>query len=162
MKNLKEIIEGLKVGSKSKIDTYSYHPKYREELLKILEERLKEDKNANLNDIDVSEIDDMSNLFSDLDPHNIDISEWNVSNVKWMNAMFMGCNNFNCNISNWDTSNVEYMNFTFYGCYEFNCNLSKWDVSKVKRWNGIFGPYDGTHQFKEEYKPKFNLKNLNK
>ena len=137
---------------------YTCCPKDQDELRSIIKERLEKNKDADLNDIDVSEIDDMSNLFSDLDPHNIDISKWNVSNVKWMNAMFMGCKNFNCDISNWNVSNVEYMNFMFYGCYEFNCNLSEWDVSMVRKWNGIFGPYDGMHEFKKEYKPKFKLK----
>ena len=53
------INERLKISSKSKF--YSCQPKDKFELRKILEKRLAEDKNANLNDIDVSEITDMGN-----------------------------------------------------------------------------------------------------
>ena len=162
MNNLKEyIIEGLKINSKSKVNK-QFKPKDKNDLRNTLRTLLVADHHANLNNIDVSGIEDMTGLFDGLDPYKIDISEWDVYNVTNMSNMFNGCNHLDCDISDWDVSNVEYMNFTFYGCYNFDCDLSKWDVSKVKRWNGIFGPYDGTHQFKEEYKPKFNLKNLNK
>jgi len=114
----------------------------RDELRAILEERLAEDKNADLNDIDVSQITDMGvdsknvGLLEDLDPHNIDISLWNVSKVENMCGMFYGCANFNSDINNWDVSNVEDMRYMFYGCKKFNCDLSKWDVSNVEdmRW----------------------------
>ena len=87
MKNLNNyILEKLNI--KDIKHQYNYFPKTRGELRQILEERLKEDKNANLNDIDVSKITNMSCLFSDLDPHNIDISKWDVSNVTNMGSMF--------------------------------------------------------------------------
>ena len=90
-------------------------PKDKDELIKIIEERLDKDKDANLNDIDVSGITDMFNLFLDLDPHNIDISEWDVSNVKDMTMMFCD-SNFNNDISNWDVSNVKDMDYIFVEC----------------------------------------------
>lgn len=57
---------------------YTCKPKDKFELRKILEERLAKDKDANLNDIDVSQITDMgyedfrdnTGLFEKLDPHN--------------------------------------------------------------------------------------------
>ena len=158
------IIEKFKINSKSiNKNQYSCQPENTEELCKILEERLEKDKDADLNDIDVSKITDMSMLFSEpektsLDPHNIKIDQWNVSNVKDMSEMFYNCHNFNCNISDWDISNVEMMNYTFYGCENFDCDLSSWNVSnKVKRWNNVFG---GKCGIKEEHKPKFNWKNV--
>ena len=117
MKSLKEIIlEKLKIGSKTKVITYSCHPKDKNELIDIIKERLDKDKDANLNDIDVSKIIDMSKLFKGLKPHNIDISEWDVSNVETMDDMFYNCDKFNCDLSKWDVSNVENMNYMFGGC----------------------------------------------
>ena len=136
--NLTDIIESLKINSKTKVNKYSCKPKDLDELWKIVEEYLKKDKNANLNDIDVSNITDMSYLFDGLDPHNIDISEWDVSKVKDMYNMFSYCKNFNCDLSNWDVSNVKDMSWMFYDCNKFNCDLSKWNVSKVTNINNMF------------------------
>ena len=109
------IIEKLKINKDIKI--YNYHPKDKKELRSLIKELLKErGKDANLNDIDVSDITDMSELFTDLDPHNIDISKWNVSNVKNMSDMFYNCEKFNSDLSKWDVSNVEDMYFMFSGC----------------------------------------------
>ena len=66
MKNLKEFItEKLRVNkdsisSKGKVKT-KYHPENKEELEKLIKKLLNErGENADLNDIDVSQIDDMS------------------------------------------------------------------------------------------------------
>ena len=93
--------------------SYSYAPKTKGELRDIIEERLADDPNADLNDIDVSGITDMSNLFYGLDPYNIDISKWDVSNVQHMLSIFWGCKNFNSDLSGWDVSNVENMGCMF-------------------------------------------------
>ena len=135
------INEGFKIG-KTKGKLYTYQPKDKNELKEILYDLLKEDTNTNLNDIndiDVSEITDMSRLFVGLDPHNIDISEWDVSNVKDMSEMFRNCKNYNGNgLENWDVSNVENMSLMFAGCTHFNDNLSKWDVSKCNNMRYMF------------------------
>ena len=120
----KYIIEKLKIGKTTK-QQYTCHPKDRDELYEILKERLAKDKNANLNDIDVSEIEDMSFLFDNLDPHDIDISQWDVSKVKDMLHMFAYCPNFNCDLSNWDVSNVEDMWAMFEGCHSLT-NIPSW------------------------------------
>ena len=109
--------------SKDNIRVYNYYPKTKEELKKVLRERVNKDKNADLNDIDVSEITDMSKLFEGLDPHNIDISEWDVSNVIDMHYMFYGCQKFNCNLSKWDVSNVGDMHSTFFECENLVFNI---------------------------------------
>ena len=134
------ITERLKLTSKTNTNYYTCQPKDKFELRDILKERLAKDKNANLNDIDVSQITDMGwkgfrankGLFEDLDPHDIDISEWNVSKCTNMNSMFCSCENFNCDLSNWDVSNVTNMGIMFDGCENFTGKgLENWNVKNV-------------------------------
>ena len=67
---------------------YNYHPKTRIELKKIVDTLIdKRGNEANLNDIDTSEITDMTALFY-YSSFNGDISEWDVSNVKNMKDIF--------------------------------------------------------------------------
>ena len=118
---------------------YNYHPKTKDELKELVDKLIKErGKEANLNDIDTSEITDMSYMFNG-SYFNGDISEWDVSNVKHMsymlsNSSFTGENG---DISNWDVSNVEDMDYMFYYS-EFNGDISNWDVKKVKTMKDIF------------------------
>jgi hypothetical protein len=68
---------------------YNYHPESKQELRTLIKQLLKErGENADLNDIDVSKITNMSELFDNLDPHNIDIRYWDVRGVKNMKYMF--------------------------------------------------------------------------
>jgi len=144
MKNLNNyILEKLNIKDIKR--QYNYFPKTRNELREILEERLKENQDADLNDIDVSEITNMKDLFGHLAPHNIDISEWNVSNVTDMNLMFAGCTNFNSDLSNWNVSNVTDMYKMFYDCNSFNSDLSNWDVSNV---TDMYNMFDGCSSLK--------------
>ena len=75
MKSLKSYIQEKLVIKKS---NYNYFPETKEELKDIIKQRIKlEGKEADLNDIDVSNITDMSNLFERTD-FNGDISTWDV------------------------------------------------------------------------------------
>ena len=105
MKNLKEIIqEKLKIGSKTKIDQYEFHPKDKEELKELIKQLIKErGLEADLNDIDTSKITDMGGLFKNI-KFNGDISKWDVSNVEWMVYMFYN-SGFNGDISCWKINN---------------------------------------------------------
>ena len=118
--------------------SYSCAPQMKEELREIIVERLKKDPDADLNDIDVSNIKYMNKLFVGLDPHNIDISRWDVSNVENMNSMFYECINFNSDLSKWDVSNVEDMSSMFDNCENFNSDISRWDVSNVRYMSYMF------------------------
>ncbi len=144
MKTINTYISEKLVISKSsmtKAPEYHYHPKDKDELKELIEKLINERGNdADLNDIDVSKITDMSALFDSSYLHNIrnvDISEWDVSNVTNMTEMFSDCEDFNCDLSKWDVSNVEKMNYMFYNCKSFNSDISKWNVSKVRRWNAF-------------------------
>ena len=128
-----------------------YFPQTKEKLQDIIKYRIEVEGNkVNLNDIDVSQITDMSELFLWSD-FNGNISGWDVSNVTNMYGMFYSCVLFNQDISNWDVSNVSDMAFMFNGCESFNQDLSGWDVSNVI---DMFYMFDNC-PIKEEYKPKF-------
>ena len=93
-----------------------YFPETKEELKDIILQRIKSEGNEiDLNDIDVSNVTDMSHLFANTD-FNGDISEWDVSNVKNMSYMFSNCESFNQDISNWDVSNVVDSDNMLYNC----------------------------------------------
>ena len=152
MKSLNQYInEKLKVSKKQ----YNYYPKTREELDNLLDQLLKERGwEANLNDIDTSNITDMSGLFTryrtriykfkynknyNFSKFNGDISEWDVSNVTNMIDMFDSCEKLDCDLSNWDVSNVKNMGFMFYGCKSFEGKgLENWDVSNIINMYAMF------------------------
>ena len=139
------------VIKKHKTTGHKYFPKTKDELKQIIETRIKDEGNeVNLNDIDTSNITDMSELFERTD-FNGDISNWDVSNVTNMSYMFWGCKKFNQDISTWNVSNVTNMSYMFYECTNFNQDISAWDVSNVKFNLNIFNDCP----IEEKYKPKF-------
>ena len=149
MKTLQHYItEKILINKNSKI-AYNYHPKTRDELEDIINKRIKSEGNeCDLNDIDTSNITDMSSLFKD-SKFDGDISKWNVSNVENMRYMFTN-SKFDGDISNWDVSNVTNMNNMFIYS-KFNSDISNWDVSNVT--NNIDMFYNCP--IEEKYKPKF-------
>ena len=136
MKSLSSYIQEKLIIKKT--NSYKYFPETKEELKDIISKRIKtEGKKADLNDIDVSKITDMSNLFEGT-VFNGDISNWDVSNVTNMNAMFYNCLEFNQDISVWDVSNVTNMRSMFLNCKAFNQDISSWDVSNVTNMFAMF------------------------
>lgn len=127
MKKLNQfIIEKLKLNRNKQLIC----PKTKEELkLEILKRII--DKVTDYNDIDVSNIEDMSYLFEDQDIVTIDISEWDVSNVKNMKSMFNNCKYLRTvgNLSSWNINKVSDMSFMFNNCK----NLS--DLGDLSSWN---------------------------
>jgi surface protein len=115
---------------------------------------------------DVSNINDMSSLFSGatFGLFNEDISRWNVSQVTTMQSMFSNAQMFDQNLSLWDVSKVTNMLRMFKGCDNFrgiglehwstyrvqtmfatfdtavffNGNLSRWDTSQVVNMAQMF------------------------
>ena len=126
------ILERLHINKDTGNHHYNYHPKTRDELKELVGKLIKERGNdADLNDIDTSEIKDMYRMFYGSE-FNGDISNWDVSNVKNMGCMFdhSKFTGENGDISNWDVSNVENMYSMFYYS-EFNGDISNWNVSNV-------------------------------
>ena len=125
MKSLKSYIQEKLIIKNNKSINYKYFPKTKDELKNIILKRIKDEGNeVDLNDIDVSNITDMSYLFEKID-FNGDISRWDVSNVIDMNCMFGECTHFNGDISRWDVLNVKNTKNMFKKSPLQN-NLPKW------------------------------------
>ena len=167
------ITEKILINKNSKI-AYNYHHTTKDELEIIIKQRIESEGNeCDFNDIDTSNITDMSNLFLESD-FTGDISKWNVSNVTNMKSMF-DSSKFNGDISNWDVSNVINMKYLF-AYSKFNGDISNWNVSNVtnmnsmftgSKFNGDISKWNVSHvkfklyifyncPIKEKYKPKFN------
>lgn len=126
------------------IDNYSetvfmpYVPNTRKDLIFLIKCKIPFDQ------IDVSNITDMSDVFRDFDNTQAQmdiskISNWNVSNVTNMSRMFDGANIPNLDISKWDVSKVENMSYMFYMFRSSpNFDISEWNVSNVKNMSGMF------------------------
>ena len=158
MKHLFEyLIGGKKIGKAARC---KFHPQTKKELQELLKELIKErGMDGDFNDIDTSQIDDMSSLFEssrlfDTSDFNGDISEWNTSNVENMEKMFYDCKKFNQDISKWDVSNVKWMDYMFSGS-GFNKDISKWKTTSIKSVHGIFTKCPLLN--KPEYQPTFKF-----
>ena len=151
MKTLQHYItEKILINKNSKI-VYNYRPEIKKELKAIIKRRIKSEGNkCDLNDIDTSNITDMSNLFV-YSEFNGDISKWNVSNVTNMNDMFR-YSEFDGDISNWNVSNVTNMECMFMNS-QFDGDISNWDVSNVTNNAAMFHDCP----IEEKYKPKFKI-----
>ena len=151
MKSLTQhITEKLVLNNNTKIrkrQEYNYHPKTKYELKDIVNQLIKERGNdGDFNDIDTSEITDMSGLFEN-SKFNGDISKWDVSNVTNMYRMFKLCHYFNKPLNDWDVSNVENTEGMFDMATEFNQPLNNWKLSSAVV---IVDMFHSAYKFKQD------------
>ena len=93
---------------------------------------------GDINTWNVSQIDDMSNLFQNYSTFNDNIGGWNVSQVTNMTSMFDNAQTFNQDIGGWNVSKVTDMNHMFFVATNFNQNIGGWNVSKVTDMSLLF------------------------
>ena len=115
----------------------------KEQLQKYIKSEIKKQgENVVIQNLDISLIEDLSELFSDMcwGDKTLDLSGWNTSNVKDMYNMFSACNNLeSLNLSGWDTSNVKDMSMMFIDCRKLkSIDLSGWDTSNVSSISFMF------------------------
>jgi surface protein len=91
-----------------------------------------------IEDWDVSNIEDMSDMFRSAENFNQPLDKWDVSNVTEMPGMFRDAKSFNQPIGNWDTSNVTIMSYMFQGAESFNQPIDKWDIWNVEETISMF------------------------
>ena len=105
--------------------------------------------NQDISSWDVSNVTNMTAMFSNAESFNQPIGNWNVSNVTDMSGMFwlnlqptvIQSNNmtFNQPIGNWDVSNVTSMASMFREASSFNQPIGNWDVGSVTEMGVMFG-----------------------
>ncbi|EEO23442.2 bacterial surface protein 26-residue [Helicobacter bilis ATCC 43879] len=124
----------LKYDETKKKRSYKYEPQTKEEL-----EELVKDESIYLGDIDTSEITDMSKLFQDSSRTDFSgIESWDVSNVENMSQMFYNAKSFNQPLNSWDVGNVVNMENMFSNATSFNQPLNSWNVGKVANMKRMF------------------------
>ena len=133
-----------------KIHKKGYKPKDKDNLQELLKRMIEvRGDEGDFNDIDTSDIKDMSSLFETNEYRNTkfdqlckkfngDITGWNVSRVKNMRAMFCGAESFNQPIGNWNVSNVTNMSGMFNYAESFNQPIGDWNVSSVENMSFMF------------------------
>ena len=113
----------------------------------LISEIEKQGEHVVIQNIDVSHIEDLHDLFRDITDgvKTLDLSGWKTSGVKYMSNMFYYCKNLeSLNVSGWDTSNVEDMTAMFRNCSHIrSLDLSCWDVSNVKDMSYMFFQCEG-------------------
>ena len=112
--------------------------------------------NVPLNNWNVSNVTNMSNMFKGCYSFKQPLNNWNVSNVTNMASMFERCLNYKQSLDNWNVSNVTNMASMFRYCYSFNKPLNNWNVSKVTNMASMF---EGCRGFKKNIN-KWNVSNV--
>ena len=87
---------------------------------------------------DVSNVTSMINMFTNASAFNQDIGNWDVSNVTSTANMFSNAAAFDQDIGNWDVSNVTNMAFMFNSAAAFNQDIGDWDVNSVDSMRDMF------------------------
>ena len=142
MKSLNQyIIEKILINKNSKLNKIKV--KTLIQLKSIVWERYHNNNSfIDLTDIDVSELDDLSDIFTRLNEVEvIDISGWDTSNVTSMDDMFRKCAKLKniIGIENLDVSKLEDANGMFYMCENLvELDLTNWNPVSLQKTHYMF------------------------
>ena len=143
MKSLNQyIIEKILINKSSKfINKIKVESNYQ--LQSIIEERYHNNNSfIDLTDLDISELDDLSNIFARLSKVEvIDISGWDTSNVTFMEEMFRKCSKLKniIGIENLDVSKLENADSMFSYCENLvELDLTNWNPKLLQKTRCMF------------------------
>ena len=80
----------------------------------------------------------MSWMFCDCQAQHLDLSIFNTKNVTNMSNMFWGCKAQKLDLSSFNTKNVTNMSYMFYDCQAQHLDLSSFNTKNVTNMSGIF------------------------
>lgn len=103
-----------------------------------------------LKNLDVSEVKNMSYMFSYLENTQLDIDDWNVSNVEDMKYMFYGAKMAEPDVSKWEVNKLKNVSYMFGYADKSNPDFSNWIVDREIYDDNIF--YGLNKEVKYEYK----------
>ena len=141
MKSLNQyIIEKILINKSSK---FKIKVESQDQLLSIIRERYNNNKSfLDLTDIDISELNDLWGIFSELNAVEVvDISGWDTSNVTTMAYMFCHCKKLKkiIGIENLDVSNVSDTHSMFDMCINLiELDLTSWNPMSLQYAYGMF------------------------
>ena len=144
MKSLNQyIIEKILINKSSKFINKKIKVESKEQLRIIIQKRYHSNSLfIDLTDIDVSELDDLSDIFGVLDKVKvIDISGWDTSNVINMSYMFNRCTKLKkiVGIENLDVSKLKTTKIMFYGCKNLvELDLTNWNTISLENMSYMF------------------------
>lgn len=93
---------------------------------------------ADITNLNVSSVQNFSQMFDTNTVFNQDISGWDTSSATNMRRMFATATAFNQDIGGWDTSGVTDMQAMFYLATAFNQDIGNWNVSNVTDMSQMF------------------------
>ncbi len=137
MKSLIQYITEKLIINKN-FDDGKLHPKNADELGAIILERMGPnwDKDLDLSDVDISNIDDFTGLFTAYEGKIINLSGWDTSHVKCMHQMFLSCKNLKdiIGIENFNFDSCENVTYMFAYCNKLRIGkkIRNWQMDKRK------------------------------
>lgn len=164
MKNLNQfIIERLKLTKGTKLQS-KYIPTTYQELLNIIENKLKTSNNLeylDLSDIEIYDIKtnidggntkiyhelfkkifDELNYSYDFCFKTINVSDWHIEDIESLHGLFKNAFDIEelIGIDDWNMSYIKELNFFFDGCYKLKNigDLSKWKINNLVKAQGLF------------------------
>ena len=99
-----------------------------------------------MNSLGIEGVKTFKAMFLNCFAFNQDVSGWDVSECEDISQVFGGCLLFNQAVGSWDVENVTNMVESFRGCEVFNRDLGSWDVRNVTVMGGMFA-YSGDDGF---------------